>query len=68
MASFLMTPLLTTAGGRTAGLPAKEAQIPSEKLNEFVVILFLTAGPVLGAVIFLTWFGGLVWGLLASLL
>jgi hypothetical protein len=68
MASFLMTPLLSTAGGRTAGLPPKEAQTSSEKLNEFVVILFLTLGPALGAVIFLTWLGGLVWGLLASLL
>ena len=68
MASFLMTPLLTTASGRAAGLPAKEAKPSSEKLNEFVVILFLTAGPALGAAIFLTWLGGLVWGLLASLL
>ena len=28
----------------------------------------LTAGPALGAAIFLTWLGGLVWGVLASLL
>jgi hypothetical protein len=68
MASFLMTSLLTTAGGRATGLPAKETPARSEKLNEFVVILFLTLGPALGAVIFLTWLGGLVWGLLASLL
>jgi hypothetical protein len=68
MASFLMTPLLKPAGGEAPGSPAKEGQVPSDKLNEFVVILFLTAGPALGAVIFLTWLGGLVWGLLASLL
>ncbi len=68
MANFLMAPLLTTAGGQTTGLPAKEVRTSSEVLNEFVVVLFLTAGPVLGAVIFLTWLGGLVWGLLSSLL
>lgn len=68
MASFLMTPLLSTAGGRTAELPAKNVRSPRDLLNEFVVILFLTAGPVLGAVIFLMWLGGLLWGLLTSLL
>jgi len=65
MASFLMAPLLNTAIGQSAGLPAKQAR--TDKLNEFVVILFLTAGPALGGVIFLTWLGGLIWGLLASL-
>ena len=68
MASILMTPLLTTASGRNSGVPATDTRTPSEKLNEFVVILFLTAGPALGAAIFLTWLGGLVWGFLASLL
>jgi len=68
MASFLMTPVLSTAGGRTSGLPAKDPRSTADILNEFVVVLFLTAGPALGAVIFLTWLGGLVWGVLTSLL
>jgi hypothetical protein len=68
MASFLVTPVLSTAGGHAPGLPAKDVRNASDVLNEFVVVLFLTLGPVLGAVIFLTWLGGLLWGVLTSLL
>jgi hypothetical protein len=68
MWNFLMTPLLITAGGRTAELPGKQVRSSREVLNEFLVVLFLTAGPVLGAAIFLTWLGGLLWGVLSSVL
>jgi hypothetical protein len=68
MAGLLTTPVLSTAGGHTGGLGSKDARSTSDILNEFVVVLFLTAGPALGAAIFLTWLGGLVWGVLTSLL
>ncbi len=38
-----------------------------DALEESVVILFLSTGPVLGAAIFLTWFIGLVLGFVAVL-
>ncbi len=61
-----------TASGAGASLSARPVSRPvSQKvfdvLEESVVILFLSAGPVLGAAIFLAWFVGLVLGLLAVL-
>jgi len=68
MAGLLINPVLSAAGSHTTGLPSEDARTASDPLNKFLVVLFLTAGPVLGAVVFLTWFGGLAWGFLASLL
>lgn len=68
MAGLLINPVLSTVGGHTTGLPSERARTNSDPLNKFLVVLFLTLGPALGAIIFLTWFGGLVWGILTSLL
>lgn len=61
-----------TASGASASLSASRvgrsvSQKVFDVLEESVVILFLSAGSLLGAAIFLAWFVGLVLGLLAVL-
>lgn len=68
MIGLEMLPALSAAGGRTAEILPKASRSRGDALNELVVIFFLTAGPVLGAMIFLAWLGGLLWGMLSSLL
>jgi hypothetical protein len=66
MASQLI-PVLSAHGRGQAGLPAKQPRKLTEILMEAVVVLFFSLGPVLGAALFLMWFGGLAWGVLSSL-
>jgi hypothetical protein len=66
MMNFQLIPVLTPGGSHNAGLPAKHPQSFGETLNELVVVVFFSLGPVLGATIFLLWFGGLMWGLFSS--
>ncbi len=62
-----LIPVLSAHGRAQSGIPVKKPRKVGEILMEAVVILFFSLGPVLGAVLFLTWFGGLAWGLLSSL-
>lgn len=62
----------STASGAGASLGASPvwrpvAQKVFDVLEESVILLFLSAGPLLGAAIFLAWFVGLVLGLVAVL-
>jgi len=62
-----LIPVLSAQGRGESGLPAKQPRKVSEVLMEAVVVLFFSLGPALGAALFLTWFGGLAWGILSSL-
>ena len=62
-----MIPILSAQGRAESGLPAKQPRKASEILMEAVVIIFFSLGPIVGAVLFLMWSVGLVWGVLASL-
>lgn len=62
-----LIPVLSARGQAQSGLPAKQPRKASEVLIEAVVVLFFSLGPALGAALFLTWFGGLAWGVLSSL-
>lgn len=68
MMSIQLVPVLAAGGGKSAEVTAKQPRKLMDILNEAVVVIFFSMGPALGATIFLIWFGGLVWGVLSSLL
>ena len=68
MMNIQLIPVLAASGGKSAEVTAKQQRKLMDTLNEAVVIIFFSLGPALGATIFLMWFGGLVWGVLSSLL
>ena len=68
MMNIQLIPVLAASGGKNAEFTAKQPRKLMDTLNEAVVIIFFSLGPALGATIFLMWFGGLVWGVLSSLL
>jgi hypothetical protein len=62
-----MIPVFSAHGQAQAGIPARKPRKLTDTLMEAVVVLFFSLGPVLGAALFLMWFGGLAWGVLSSL-
>lgn len=67
MMNFQLIPVLANNNGG-GQVSAKPSPTFSEKLNEAVVVIFFGLGPAIGATIFLMWFGGIMWGLISSLL
>lgn len=57
-----LLPAVVSSGKNAAGKPWQASDI----LMETVVVVFFSLGPVVGAVLFLMWFGGLTWGVLSS--
>ena len=65
--NFQLVPVFASGGKKNADVPARKPRKLTEILMEVVVVLFFSLGPVLGAALFLMWFGGLAWGVLTSL-
>lgn len=42
-------------------------QVVIERLEEFLIVVFLSFGPALGAAVASIWLVGLIWGLMAVL-
>lgn len=61
-----LIPISCSCGKNNAQATAGKPKV-RDVLMETVVILFFSLGPVVGAVLFLMWFGGLAWGVLSSL-
>lgn len=68
MMNIQLNPVLAASGGKNAEVTSRQPRKLMDILNEAVVVIFFSLGPALGATIFLMWFGGLVWGVLSSLL
>lgn len=66
MMNIQLIPVLAGNGGNNAVAPAKKSRSLSDTLNEMVVVIFFSLGPAIGATIFLMWLGGLLWGVLSS--
>lgn len=68
MMNIQLIPVLATSGDNAAAVPTKKPRKLADTLNEMVVVIFFSLGPAIGATIFLMWFGGLMWGVLSSIL
>ena len=68
MMNLQFIPVLAGSGWNSTAVTAKPPRKLMDTLNEAVVVVFFGLGPALGATIFLMWFGGLMWGVLSSLL
>ena len=67
MMQLQFLPVLVSGAKNSGRVPAAKPRKANEILMEAVAVLFFILGPVLGAALFLMWFGGLVWGVLSSL-
>jgi hypothetical protein len=67
MMNVQLIPVFVSGGKNNAEVPAGKPRKLTEILMEVVVVLFFSLGPVLGAALFLMWFGGLAWGVLSSI-
>jgi hypothetical protein len=67
MVNFQLIPVFVSGGKNCPEAPARKPRRLTEILMEVVVVLFFSLGPILGAALFLMWFGGLAWGVLSSL-
>jgi hypothetical protein len=67
MVNLQLIPVFASGGKKNAEVPFGKPRKLTETLMEVVVVLFFSLGPVLGAALFLMWFGGLAWGVLSSL-
>lgn len=67
MMSLQLLPVVVSGSRNSAGVPVTKSWKLGEILMEAVAVVFFSLGPVLGAVLFLMWFGGLTWGVLSSL-
>jgi hypothetical protein len=67
MMNLQFVPVFVSGGKNNAEVPARKPRKLTDILMEVVVVLFFSLGPVLGAALFLMWFGGLAWGVLSSL-
>jgi hypothetical protein len=66
MMNLQLVPVFIRGSANNAEAPAKRPRKFLDTLNEAVVLIFFILGPIVGAVIFLMWFGGLTWGVIWS--